>query len=59
MPLLSFPLIIPMIMVAVAGGVLIVMGDHTNFLQNASVLLLMDVMIALLATVLFRFLWQN
>jgi len=59
MPLLSFPLIIPMIMVAVAGGVLIVMGDQTNFLQNASVLLLMDVMIALLATVLFRFLWQN
>ncbi len=59
MPLLSFPLIIPMIMVAVAGGVLIVIGDHTNFLQNASVLLLMDVMIALLATVLFRFLWQN
>jgi heme exporter protein B len=59
MPLLSFPLIIPMIVVAVAGGVMVVMGDHTNFLQNAAILLLIDVMIVVLASVMFRFLWQN
>ena len=59
MPLLSFPLIIPMIVVAVAGGVMVVVGDHTNFLQNASILLLIDVMIIVLASVMFKFLWQN
>jgi heme exporter protein B len=59
MPLLSFPLIIPMIVVAVAGGVLVVMGDHSNFLQNAGVLFLIDVMIVVLASIMFRFLWQN
>ena len=59
MPLLSFPLIIPMIVVAVAGGVMIVMGDHSNFLQNAAIMLLIDVMIVFLATIMFRFLWQN
>lgn len=59
MPLLSFPLIIPMIVVAVAGGVMVVAGDHTNFLQNASILLLIDVMITVLASVMFKFLWQN
>lgn len=59
MPLLSFPLIIPMIVVAVAGGVMVVAGNHTNFLQNASILLLIDVMIAVLASVMFKFLWQN
>ena len=59
MPLLSFPLIIPMIVVAVAGGVMVVVGDHTNFLQNASILLQIDVMIIVLASVMFKFLWQN
>ncbi|MFT5725032.1 MAG: heme exporter protein B [Bacteroidia bacterium] len=59
MPLLSFPLIIPMIVVAVSAGVMIVMGDHNNFLQNASILALLDVMIAVLASVMFKFLWQN
>ncbi len=59
MPLLSFPLIIPMIVVGVAGGVMIVLGDFTTFWQNAGIMLLIDAMIAILAIVMFRFLWQN
>lgn len=59
MPVLSFPLIIPMMVVGIAGSVFVVLGDHTNFLQNASIMALIDVMIAVLASVMFKFLWQD
>ncbi|MBO6518182.1 MAG: heme exporter protein CcmB, partial [Bacteroidia bacterium] len=59
MPLLSFPLVIPMIVVGVAGGATIVMGNPVNFIQTAGILLLIDLMIGLLASIVFRFLWQD
>ena len=59
MPLLSFPLIIPMIIVAVTAGVHLVMGDTSLHLQNVGILALVDVMIAVLASVVFKFLWQD
>ncbi len=59
MPLLSFPLIIPMIVVGVAAGAHLVMGDSENFIQNAGIMALIDVMLFVLSSVVFKFLWQD
>lgn len=59
MPLLSFPLIIPMILIGVSGGIMLVLGDTSNFLQNAGILALLDTMVFVLSSVVFTFLWQD
>ena len=57
MPMLSFPLIIPLLLVGLSAATHLVMGTTSNFIQNISVMALIDVMIITLGAVLFRFLW--
>jgi heme exporter protein B len=59
MPLLSFPLIIPMILVTVTAGVFTVTGDYTDYTQNIAVITLINLMVTVIGTVVFRFLWQE
>ena len=59
MPLLSFPLIIPMILVTVTAGVFTVAGDYTDYTQNIAVITLINLMVTVIGTVVFRFLWQE
>lgn len=59
MPLLSFPIIIPLMLVGVGGGALLVLGETVNFLRTVSVMVLINVMIAALSTMIFQFLWQD
>lgn len=59
MPLLSFPLIIPMILVTVNAGVFTITGDYTDYTQNIGVISLINLMVAVIGTVVFRFLWQE
>ncbi len=59
MPMLSFPLIIPLLLVGLSAAAHVVLGTPSNFFQNISVMALIDGMIILLGAVLFRFLWME
>jgi len=60
MPILSFPIIIPLIvlLVRVSAASLMVMED-VNLNQNISVLLAINVLIVALALILFPYLWKE
>lgn len=59
MPMLSFPLIIPLLLVGLSAASHLVIGDDVNLLRSVGVMALIDLMIAMLGTILFRFLWME
>ncbi|MEZ4842644.1 MAG: heme exporter protein CcmB [Bacteroidia bacterium] len=59
MPMLSFPVVIPLIVIAVSAGSNLTQGLDINLLKTSGILLVIDIMIATLATILFRFLWVD
>ena len=59
MPMLSFPLIIPLLLVGISAAAGLVLNQPENFERSLGVLLLIDAMIIGLGVILFRFLWQD
>ncbi|HLP32697.1 MAG TPA: heme exporter protein CcmB [Bacteroidia bacterium] len=60
MPILSFPVIIPLLLVTIKVAKKAVDGlDYTTFYQDFSVILLINLIIAVLAYILFPFIWKD
>lgn len=59
MPMLSFPLIIPLLLVGLNSASHIVVGQEENLFRSIGVMALIIAMIVILSTLLFRFLWQD
>lgn len=59
MPMLSFPLIIPLLLVGLSSATQLVLRSTQNFSQTLAIMSLIDVMILLLGSILFRFLWME
>lgn len=59
MPVLSFPIVIPLFIVTMSASKKVMTNMMELFWKDLGILLLLDVMILMLALVLFQYLWQE
>ena len=59
MPVLGFPLIIPLILVSVRASSALFTGVLDNVWTNISMLAAFDVMVLVLSAILFKFIWRD
>lgn len=59
MPVLSFPLVIPLLLIAVSASNRLIANPESAYMKDVLLLLLVDALIVMLGFVLYRFIWQE